>query len=43
MNEKGGTNRMFKARDFTDEFLPKLKKDKTFIDELVRRWDKVRR
>ncbi len=41
MNEKGGTNRMFKARDFTDEFLPKLKKDKAFIDELVRRWDRV--
>jgi SNF2 family DNA or RNA helicase len=41
MNEKGGNNRMFKAKDFKEDFLPKLKKDKAFIDNLVKRWDKV--
>lgn len=41
MNDKGGNNRMFKANDFTNDFLENLRKDKRFIDELVRRWDKV--
>jgi hypothetical protein len=41
MNAKGGNNRMFKASDFKNDFLPKLKKDKAYIDELVRRWEKV--
>ena len=41
MNGKGGNNRMFKANNFKEDFLPKLKKDKKFIDELVRRWDKI--
>ena len=41
MNEKGGNNIMYRASDFTEDFLPKLKADKEFIDELVERWDDI--
>ena len=41
MNLKGGNNRFFRSKDFTEDFLPKLKRDKKFIDELVRRWNEI--
>lgn len=41
MNLKGGNNRFFKSKDFTEDFLPKLKRDKKYIDELVRRWNDI--
>ncbi len=41
MTEKGGNNRMFKKKDFTNDFLQKLKNDKKFIDDLVKRWEKI--
>lgn len=41
MNAKGGNNKIYGANDFTKDFLPKLKKDKEYIDELVDRWNKI--
>jgi len=41
MIKKGGNNKMFKSDAFTKDFLPNLKKDKKYIDELVRRWSNV--
>jgi superfamily II DNA or RNA helicase len=43
INEKGGNNREFKRSAFDKQFLAFLKTDKEKVDELVIRWDKVKR
>lgn len=41
MNVKGGNNKIYKADDFTKDFISKLKKDKEYIDDLVKRWNEI--
>lgn len=41
IEQKGGNNREFKAEDFTEEFIKKLKSDKRKIDTLLNRWSKI--
>ncbi|NLT50622.1 MAG: hypothetical protein GXX85_06885 [Ignavibacteria bacterium] len=42
INQKGGNNRIFKKTAFEKSFIKLLKQDKTRIDELVKRWSKVK-
>lgn len=41
INEKGGRNQIYSANDFEDKFIPLLKKDKEFLDKLVKLWDEL--
>jgi len=41
VNQKGGNNKSYKANDFDFTFIEHLKKDKTFVDNLVERWNNV--
>ncbi|MEW5844626.1 MAG: helicase-related protein [Bacteroidota bacterium] len=43
INEKGGSNREFKRDDFKKEFITLLKQDKEKVDDLVKRWNKVKK
>ncbi len=43
INEKGGNNKEYKREAFTNNFLDLLKQDKNKVDDLIKRWKKVKK
>ena len=43
INEKGGNNKEFQADAFNEKFVELLKQDKEKVDELIKRWKKVKK
>ncbi len=43
INEKGGNNREYKKEDFNENFVAMLKQDKEKVDDLIKRWSKVKK
>jgi len=43
INDKAGNNKKYNAADFFDDFLMHLKTDKKSIDDLVERWNEVKK